>query len=291
MSRDGRINVQREGLHYRHPRDWYHWMLTLSWGRVLGLVAALYLSLNFAFAGLYCLDPGGISNTRVSHFSDYFFFSVQTLSTVGYGAMAPRSFYANSIVTLECLVGMLSVGLITGLLFSRFSRPSARVMFSHYAVIGPYEGIPTLTFRAANRRGNQILQAEVRVTLLRNEKTLEGEPLRRVYDLKLVRHYSPFFNLTWTVRHQIDKDSPLYGETPESLRTGETEILVLLSGIDDVFGQPVHSRFAFNHEEILFNHRFVSMFGRDEKNRPIIDYRKFDKVEDVLDEREPDLTQ
>ena len=284
MSRDGHINVLRHGLHYHHPRDWYHWMLTLGWTKLIGIVAGVYVLINLMFAGLYFLDPGGITHARENSFTDCFFFSVQTLSTVGYGGMTPKSLYANGIVTIECLVSMLSVGLITGLMFSRFSRPSARVMFSHYTVIGPYEGLPTLTFRAANRRGNQILQAEVRVTLLRNEKTLEGESLRRVHDLKLVRHYSPFFNLTWTIRHQIDKDSPLYGETPESIAASETEILVLLSGIDDVFGQPVHSRFAFNHEEILFNHRFMSMFGRDERNRPIIDYRKFDKVEPVPEE-------
>lgn len=281
MTRDGRVNVLRHGLHYHHPRDWYHWMLTLAWPKLIGIVAAAYMSINVLFGMLYFADPGGIANARYANFSDSFFFSVQTLSTVGYGGMLPKSLYVNCVVTLECLIGMLSVGLVTGLLFSRFARPSARVMFSHYAVVGPYEGLPTLVFRTANRRGNQILQAEIRATLLRNEKTLEGESLRRPYDLKLVRHYTPFFNLTWTVRHQIDKDSPLYGQTTESIRESETEILILLSGIDDVFGQPVHSRFAFNHEEILFNHRFVSMFGRDERNRPIVDYRNFDTVEEI----------
>lgn len=154
-------------------------------------------------------------------------------------------------------------------------------MFSHFAVIAPYEGVPALMFRAANRRGNQILQAQIHVSLTRNEKTFEGEAIRRVYDLPLLRSSSSFFNLTWTVRHTIDRTSPLYRQTSETLRQSETEIVVLLSGIDDVFGQTVHGRFAFNYEEILFNHRFVSMFRRDDNNHPIIDFELFDAVEPI----------
>lgn len=154
-------------------------------------------------------------------------------------------------------------------------------MFSHFAVVAPYEGTPTLMFRTANRRGNQILNAEIHVSLTRNEKTLEEEFVPRVYDMRLLRATSSFFNLTWTARHPIDELSPLHGQTHESLRASETEIIVLLSGVDDVYGQMVHGRFAFNHEEILYGYRFASMFGRDEKNQPTIDYTKFDEVEFV----------
>lgn len=279
--RDGRINVQRHGIEYHHPRDWYHWLLRASWTMLVLVISGAFLLLNVIFALLFLVDSQGILNARPGSFEDMFFFSVQTLATIGYGHMAPNSLYTHALVTVESVFGLFNMALVTTLLFSRFSRPSARVMFSHYAVIAPYEGQPTLMFRVANKRGNHILQAEIRVTLARNEKTLEGESIRRAYDLKLMRDYSSFFNLTWTVRHRLDPDSPLYGATPESLRASETEIIVLLSGIDDVFGQTVHGRFAFNHEEILFNHRFVSMFRRDERNRPLIDYSYFDEVEKV----------
>lgn len=279
--RDGRANVVRQGLRRLHMKDWYHWLMTLDRLPLIGVAMTVYLVLNFFFATLYFMDPSGIKGAPNGSFADCFFFSVQTLSTVGYGIMSPKSFYVNFVVTAECLVGMLSVGLITGLLFNRFSRPTSRVMFTHNVIIDSYEGLPTLMFRAANRRGNQILRAEMRVTLARTEKTLEGESLRRVHDLKLVRNQASSFSLPWTVRHQIDANSPLYGETVESMRASGSEITVLLTGIDDVFGQTIYSRFAYNNEEILFNHRFVTMFERDEHNRPIIDYRKFDLVEPV----------
>ena len=279
VTRDGHVNVERQGLEGRRPaRDWYHRLLTLTWAQTILFITCIYLLLNSLFAMLYLLDPNDVSNLHNNNFADAFFFSVQTLSTVGYGWMVPKTFYANCVVTVECLTGMASIGLITGLLFSRFSRPTARVMFSHFAVISAYEGLPTFIFRAANKRGNQLLQAEIRVTLARNETTLEGEPLRRFYDLKLVRERTSFFSLTWMVRHQIDVDSPLYASTPESLELSETEIIVLLSGIDDVFRQTVHGRFAYNHEEIKCGYRFVDMFSRDGQNRPIINYANFNEI-------------
>jgi inward rectifier potassium channel len=285
VSRDGRVNVKRHGLRHHRSRDFYHWVLALTWPKLIVFVAVAFLAINGLFALLYLADPNGIKGARPGSFADAFFFSIQTLSTIGYGGMAPNSLYTNIVMSMETVATLLCFGVMSGLFFNRFSRPSARVMFSHFAVVAPYEGVPTLMFRAANRRGNQILQAQIHVSLSRNEQTLEGESIRRVYDLHLVRSASSFFNLTWTVRHPIDASSPLYGETSESLRNSETEIVVLLSGIDDVFGQTVHGRFAFNHEEILFSYRFVSMFGRDEHHRPIVDFTRFDAVEPVMESR------
>jgi inward rectifier potassium channel len=278
--RDGRVNVKRKGLQ-RHSHDWYHWMLALRWPQLILLISTIFLATNFLFAALYYLDWAGVSGAKPGSFADMFFFSVQTLGTLGYGRLAPESFYVNCVVTAESLVSLASIGMIAGLLFSRFSRPSARVMFSHFAVICPHEGKPTLMFRAANRRGNQILQAQIHVSLSRNEKTKEGETVRKIYDLKLLRSASSYFNLTWTIRHPIDQDSPFYGQTQDSLKKNETEIIVLLSGIDDVYGQTVHGGFSYDHEEILFNCRFANMFERDFHNRPTIDYSKFDIVEPV----------
>lgn len=281
ISRDGRVNVERFGLSRRQPRDWYHLLLTTSWPRLIVIVGGFYLLLNALFGALYLLDPGGVTNARPYSFFDHFFFSVHVFSTLGFNHLNPASFYANMLVTVESFAGWCLFGLTTGLLFSRFSRPSSRVMFSHYATISPHEGVPTLVFRAANRRGNQILQAQIHVSLTRNERTLEGEAVRRVYDLKLLRSTSSFFNLTWTVRHQIDTNSPLFGETSETLRETETEIVVLLSGIDDALGQMVHGRFSYNHEEMLFGYRFTSLFGKDEEGHPLVDFTKFDAVEKV----------
>jgi inward rectifier potassium channel len=281
VTRDGRVNVKRHGLNYHRPRDLYHWLMSTTWPRLVVFLASAYLGIIFVFSLLYLLDPGGIEGARAGSFFDIFFFSAHCLSTMGFGPMYPQSLYVNLVVTAEGLAALSCFGLMSGLIFSRFSRPSARVMFSHFAVICPYEGTPTLMFRAANRRGNQILQAQIHVSLTRNERTLEGEPVRRVYDLHLLRASSSFFNLTWTVRHPIDELSPLFGETYESLRDSETEIVVLLSGTDDVFGQTVHGRFAFNHEEMLFNYRFVSMFGRDENHHPVVNFEMFDAVEPV----------
>lgn len=256
-------------------------LLNISWTRLFIWAGLFYFAINALFGVLYMIDTGGVTNVRPWSFWDNFFFSVHVFSTLGFNQLNPASFFANTLVAIESFVGWCAFGLLTGLLFSRFSRPSARVMFTHYATISPFEGMPTLIFRAANRRGNQILQAQIHVTLSRNEKTLEGENVRRIYDLKLLRSTSSFFNLTWSIRHAIDTNSPLFGETHETLRDSETEIVVLLSGIDDTFGQTVHGRFAYNHEEIIFGHRFVSLFSRDADGHPIIDFTKFDEIEPV----------
>lgn len=280
VSRTGHVNIQRQGWHhYHHTKDAYHWLMEQSWPRLIAYVSLTYVVLNILFALLYMAEPGSIAEARPGNFLDHFFFSVQTLATVGYGQMHPTTNYGNLIVALESLMGMASIAIITGLVFTRFSRPTARVMFTDHAVVAPFDGLPTFMFRAANQRGNQLLQAKIHVTLARSERTLEGESIRRFYDLKLVRDATSFFSLTWTVRHQIDAASPLYNCTPESLAASESEIIVLLSGIDDVFGENVHARHAYYGDEILFNHRFIDMFIRDAENRPVIDYVNFNRTE------------
>ncbi len=281
ISRDGRVNIKRHGLSGRWNFDWNHFLLNATLLRLLCAAGLYFVTVNAFFGALYLLDPTGIETARPNNFFDYFFFSVHVFSTLGFNDLNSQSLYANILVSIESFVGWCSFGLITGLLFSRFSRPSSRVMFTHYAAVSPFEGTPTLIFRAANRRGNQILQAQISASLARNEKTLEGEKVRRIYDLKLLRSTSSFFNLTWTIRHSIDASSPLFGETDESLRESQTEIVVLLSGIDDTFGQTVHGRFAYNYEEIIFGYRFCSLFGRDKNNHPIIDFSKFDEIEEA----------
>src|SRR5665213_4327019 len=197
-------------------RDAYHVLLTMPLGAFFAVMAAGFLTVNGVFAGLYLLDPGGISGARPGTFSDAFFFSVQTMGTLGYGDMAPRSFYANAVVTSEAFVGLFNLAIATGLLFARISRPTARIEFSHKAVVTPFEGAPTLMFRAANRRRNLVVEAEVSVSLLRDLTTVEGAMIRRFDELRMVRSRTPLFSLTWQVMHRIDETSPLFGETLES---------------------------------------------------------------------------
>jgi inward rectifier potassium channel len=189
--------------------------------------------------------------------------------------MSPATFYANLLMTVEIAVGLMFIALTTGLVFARFSRPTARVLFSRVAVIGPHNGVPTLSFRLANQRRNQILQAEVGAALVRDEETTEGVAMRRFYDLKLARGRSPIFAMTFTAMHVIDADSPLFGETPASLAAQNAELVVTGTGIDETMGQSVHARTSYLPHEILWDHRFVDVFGWTESGRRAIDYGRF----------------
>lgn len=273
--RDGTIDIVRKGWKVSRQRDLYHWFLSLRLWSLVGLCAGAYLLLNSFFALLYLLDSEGVANARTGSFADAFFFSVQTMATIGYGSMYPKSVFANLVVTVETVVGLLSFALITGLLFSRFSRPTARVLFSNVAVVSPYNGVPTLMFRVANERRNQLLQAEISVTLLRTERTAEGVEVRRQHDLKLVRDHSAFFSLSWTIMHPIDESSPLWGQTPESLAAGEVELAILLTGTDETFNQMVHGRFAYAAAEIQWNRRLADIIHRTPDGQRIVDYTRF----------------
>ncbi len=190
-----------------HPAisDLYHWLLSLSWQKFLLLITVFYLVINLIFAVAYLTAGEGIANAKPGSFKDAFFFSIQTLSTVGYGSLYPETLYAQILVTIEVWIGLLLVAILTGLMFARFSRPTARVLFSKVAVICPFDGVPTLMFRAANRRQNQILEAQIQVSLVRNEISSEGHFMRRFYDLDLLRSQTPIFGLSWQVMHPIDE--------------------------------------------------------------------------------------
>ena len=256
-------------------RDLYHFALRISWSRFLGIGISLFSAANALFALAYLIPGDAISNARPGSFADAFFFSIQTMATIGYGVMAPATFYANLIVTIETGFGLIFLAVATGLVFARFSRPTARVLFSRVAVIAPHNGVQTLSFRAANLRHNQILQAEVGVVLLRDEETREGERIRRFYDLKLARARSPVFAMTFTVMHAIDDDSPLHGATAATLQAQNAELIVTATGIDETMAQPVHVRTSYLPDEILWDHRFADLFGWTEDGRRVIDYRQF----------------
>lgn len=279
IARDSSDKVLAIGLRRPWFTDLYHRTLTASWPRFLSTGSAVYIGGNVLFALLYLVQPGAIANAQPGSFPDAFFFSVQTMATIGYGQMAPATLYANLLVTLETLFALILVAIATGLAFARFSRPTARVLFSRVAVIGPHNGRPTLSVRLANERSNQILQAEVAMTFVRDEPTAEGGTMHRFYDLKLLRQRTPIFAMTFSVLHVIDKDSPLYGATATSLEAQNAELVITATGLDETTAQMVHARTSYLAHEILWNRRFADMIGYTEDGHRAIDYRRFHETE------------
>lgn len=279
--RASRKDIVIKGVQSGGLRDLYHRVLTMSWWRFVLLVGAIYLGANAVFAELYLVDPSGVTGARAGSFSDAFFFSVQTLSTIGYGGMLPKSLYANCVMTAEAFFGLGMVALATGLIFARVSRPTARVVFSRVAVIVEYEGAPTLMFRAANQRGNQILEAEANVSLLREMISPEGHRFRGFQDLPLTRPKSPMFVLTWTLMHRIDDASPLKGQSAQSLIEQGAEIIVSLSGVDDIFTQRIYARHSYLPEEIVWDRPLADILSFDDEGRRVVDYGLFHSVRET----------
>lgn len=268
--RDGRIDVVHIGRQAHWARDFYHQAVSASWPLFGAAVLVIYLAINAIFAFGYYLCGRGAFDGAIApdgwrRWMECFFFSVQTLGTIGYGKISPAAYSSNLLVTLEALVGLLSLAVVTGLVFSRFSRPSARVIFSDVALISPHDGIPSLIFRIANERKSQIVDASLQAHLLRNEQTAEGETYYTFNDLKLERSHSPFFTASWTVVHPIDQHSPLYGKTKEDLVSVDAQIIVSISGIVETFSQPVHARHSYNPDQIAWNHRFVDMLDWEDE--------------------------
>lgn len=275
IARETADEVLSVGLHRPVFGDLYHRTLRMGWAGFLAAVFLLYIAANLVFALLFMIEPGSIANAQPGSFWDAFFFSVETFATIGYGQMYPATFYANVVMSVESAIGILFVAIATGLVFARFSRPTARILFSKVAVIGPYNGRPTLSFRLANVRRNRILQAEVAVTLLRDEETQEGTTIRRFYDLKLARYRTPVFAMSFTVMHEIDRDSPLHGCNAGLLAEHNAELVVTASGLDETIAQRVNARTSYLSDEIRWDHRFVDIAGWTEDGRRIIDYRRF----------------
>jgi inward rectifier potassium channel len=271
--------IVRHGL----PRGWrdvYHLLIATTWPRFLGVIVAGYATLNALFATLYASVPGAVANARAGSILDAFFFSVQTLATIGYGSMYPATLYANVLVALESTVGVLALPIVTGLVFAKFARPTARVLFSQHALITCRDGVQSLVFRMANARRNQIVEAHARVVLVRHETTAEGERLRRLHDLALVRSESPIFALTWAVVHPITATSPLAGATPALLAEWDAEIVVSVVGIDDTLSQTVHARWSYVASEIVWDRQFADVLSVLPDGRRQIDYTKFHQLLD-----------
>jgi inward rectifier potassium channel len=272
------IGADSGGIH-----DLYHGILTIPWWGFFLLMLGVFLGANTLFAFLYWLDPAGVAGARPHSFTDDFFFSVETLSTIGYGVMTPRSLYAHVVMTAEAFVGLGIVAVATGLIFARVSRPTARVLFSRIAVITPFDGLPALMFRAANQRGNQILEAEASVSLFAETITTEGHRMRRFQDLKLERSRQSMFTLSWTLIHRIDDASPMHGHTQASLEAISAEIVVALNGVDEVFAQRIYARHSYLPDEILWGRQLADVLSTDADGRRVVNYHNFHDVKPLSD--------
>jgi inward rectifier potassium channel len=255
--------------------DLYHVLLRLEWWAVLAAIAVLLLATNLAFALAY-LATGGVAHA--DSFADAFFFSVQTLGSVGYGAMYPATRAANLVMTAESIAAVSVTALSTGLVFAKFSRPTARLAFSKNATVFTMDKQPTLAFRVANERGNYVVEAQIRVSLVKRERTAEGISFYRMYDLRLTRDRSPALGRSWTITHRLDPESPLRGMTRELLVRDDAQLIVTLIGTDGTTTQTIHARHEYNPEDIVFGKRHADMLTDLPRGRLQLDYARFNDL-------------
>jgi inward rectifier potassium channel len=270
-----RQNVLRIGMRSHVWEDLYHLMLVTAWWKILLLFLAVFVGLNLVF-GLAYEITGGVQGAN--SYWDLFFFSVQTFSTIGYGAMAPVGIPAEVVATFEAFVGVLMNAFAAGIVVAKFARPTARVRFSRVLVVAPFDGVPTLMVRMANSRANQVFDAKMGMFLLRDIRTTEGIQMRRLYDLRLTRDQTPFFTLTTTAMHPIDAQSPLYGLTVEQLEAMRAQIIVTIWGVDETFMAQVHAREFYNLPDIAWNAHFADVLSRTPDGKVVVDYTRFHDV-------------
>lgn len=286
VNRDGSFNAQRTGLPFWSSLSPYHLLLTVSWGKFLSLMTLSFVLLNMAFALAYlACGAGALSGSTIEYdhgaFWQAFFFSVHTFATIGYGNISPVGMAANMIVVVESLTGLLATALITGLIFARFSRPTARVVFSNQAVIAPYKDITAFMFRITNARKTQLIAVEAKVNLSLYESG-NGPTNRRFHQLKLERSRVDVFPLSWTIVHPIDEDSPLYDYTREQLKQADAEFVILLTAIDETSAQMVHTRSSYKCGELAWNAKFSNIYEPIAEHEPItIDVGKLHDIEKV----------
>jgi len=281
INKDGSFNVHRRGTTWRDIHPYLH-LINMRWPTFLATIFFGYLATNTLFALAYVALgrgqlEGGDAPTLWGRFLNAFFFSSHTLSTVGYGNIAPHGTAANVVSSLEALIGVLGFALATGLLFGRVSKPSARIGYSEVMVVAPYQEGASLQFRVVNRRANSLMELECRMMLMTVEMS-DGKPQRTYKLLRLERPQVVFLPLTWTVVHPIDQESPLWGKTAEDLARMQAEVLILMKGYDDTFSQTVLSRYSYRHDEILWEKRFSPAFYVDGEGDLVLEVRKVGEV-------------
>ncbi|MFO1434917.1 MAG: ion channel [Gammaproteobacteria bacterium] len=273
--------VVTHGLQRQVWHDLYHYCMTVSWLQLIASWAAVFVAFNLLFSVLYHAVPGCIANLNPPGYLGAFFFSIETLATVGYGDMHPATFYGHTIAGIEIFLGMTNLALVTGVIFARFSRPKARFLFANVAVIRPINGKPVLMFRAANARQNIVMEASAKLRMIRNSVTLEGYKMRRVEDLPLVRSEHPLFVLGWNLMHVIDDQSPLANETSDSLTAANVLFNLTLSGTDETTGQVLMARRAYLAKDLRWNHSFRDIIATAEDGVDHFDYEQFHEVDPI----------
>lgn len=268
INKDGSFNVTRRTSILPTFNDAFTNVIAMPWWKFNLLVVSYYLIANILFAGIYFLLGvnfiRGVEGSEFEKFMDVFFFSAQTLTTVGYGYMSPKGILAGSVAAIESMVGLLGFALATGVLYGRFSRPSAKVVYSENLLVAPYKEGKALMFKMANARKNELIEVEVEVAMAINI-TENGQSTRRFYNLELERKKINFFPLTWTIVHPLDENSPIKDLQKEDLDAGDAEILIYLRAFDDTYAQTVHSRYSYLQEDIIWNARFINIIQQTEK--------------------------
>ncbi len=286
IKQDGTINVKRVGLPFFRPYDNYHKLITMSWTKFWLLILVCYLTINVLFAFIYLAIGiqylnGAEGTNTYQHFWDAFFFSAQTISTVGYGHISPKGMATNSVAALESMMGLLAFALATGMLYGRFSRPSAKIVYSKNLLVAPYlDTCRGLMFRLANLRRNTLIDLDIEIIFSYNED-VNGKILRRFYQLELERKTVSILTLNWTVVHPLNDQSPLKDMTPEDLEKTQASFAVLLKAFDDSFSQTVHSRTSYQHDDIVWGARFKPAFDRDEEGRIVLDLSRINDFANV----------
>jgi inward rectifier potassium channel len=269
----------RKGAPSELRQDLYFYLIDGSWWRVGAVFTFTFIILNAFFAALYVLEPGSIANARPNNFVDAYYFSVQTMSTIGYGSLSPGSDWGNAIVTIEAVVGMVGVAVVTGLVFAKLSRPNSGVAFSQPLVITRMHGKDVLNFRAGNTRGNDVVDATMTLTVLMDELTPEGHHMRRLHDLRLVRNRSPLFRLTWSVMHEVDESSPLHGIDWSEPAAHIFALIATFVGHDGTYGQTTYARHIYDCDDLRVGQRFVDIIHELPDGRMMVDYGRFDDTE------------
>jgi inward rectifier potassium channel len=273
--RFGDREIVTEGLHLSFWADISHRCMTASWPSFIGGAVLVFIAFNTVFAVLYWIGNQPISNVPGGDYIDYLYFSIETLSTAGYGDMHPQTHYGHFIAAVELFTGIFSMSLMTGLIFARFSRPNARLLFADNPVIYNHDGKPTLMLRLANERHNIISNATAKLWLFKNIVSMEGEQLRRFYELPLTQSLNPGLALSWTLYHVLDENSPLYQTNADDLAAIKASLVVVVSGYDVIAAQTVHARKPYEHSDILFGRRYVDIIGTSEDGRLRIDFGRF----------------
>jgi inward rectifier potassium channel len=267
--------VMTEGLETRFWGDFYHHAMNISWPYFFICCAAFFLTINCFFAVLYGLGDEPIANIRPNHPEDLFFFSIETLATVGYGDMHPQTTFGHFLATCEIFIGLSILTVMTGLVFNRFSRPRARILFARFPIIGPHNSVSTLMLRIANERHNFISEARAECWISLLETSNEGILMRRFYQLELERNQNPLFALSWTLFHPIDEKSPLYGLNQEKLTIAEAMLIVTFHGLDEQSGHMMNARRTYNNKDILWDHVYKDILSLTPDGKTHINYNDF----------------